>query len=190
MDRKHHLNTAEITELLDRCRIGDEAARDAVFERLYPELRKIAIGKLFGAQVGGTVTPTVLVHEAYLRLVSSDRLDVESRRHFFTSAARAMRHILIDHARRAGAEKRGGSGQRVDWTESLGGELAGLDWIDLDRALGELARIDQRSHRIVELRFFAGLKAEETAELLEISSSTLHRDWQRARAFLHTRMSP
>jgi len=181
--------TAEITEMLERCREGDRAAQDAVFARLYPELKKIAEGKLFNAPSGATVTPTVLVHEAYVRMVAGDRLDVETRRHFFTSAAQAMRHILIDHARRAAAGKRGGSDQRVDWTESLGGEVAGIDWLDLDRALDELARIDDRARRIVELRFFAGLSADETSELLEISSTTLYRDWQRARAFLHTRMT-
>lgn len=176
--------------MLEQCRAGDRAAQEAVFSRLYPELRSIAASKLFGAVNDPLVTPTVLVHEAYLRLVAGERLDVVSRRHFFASAAKAMRHILIDHARRAAAEKRGGRDHRVTWTEGLGAEFAGVAWLDLDRALGELAALDPRAHHIVELRYFAGLRVEETAELLEISTSTLHRDWQRARAFLHTRMSP
>ncbi len=180
---------APITELLRRSRTGDHEAKGEIFERLYPELRKIAANKLFGQRVDPAVTPTVLVNEAYVRLVGGNHLDVVSRRHFFTSAACAMRHILIDHARRAAAKKRGGHDRQITWTDGLGAELTATGWLDLDRALEELAKIDQRARRIVELRFFAGLSAEETAELLDISSTTLYRDWQRARAFLHTRMS-
>lgn len=182
------IEMAEITELLEQCRAGDRAARDAVFARLYPELRKIAAGKLFGARGDAIVSPTVLVHEAYVRMTAGEHIDVVSRRHFFTTAAKAMRHILIDHARRAAAAKRGGRDQRVTWTEGLGAEFEGVAWLDLDRALDELSRIDGRARRIVELRFFTGLSVDETATLLEISTTTLFRDWQRARAFLHARM--
>ncbi len=187
-DPKRRIEMAEITELLKHCRTGDRAAHDAVFARLYPELRNIAAGKLFGARGDAIVTPTVLVHEAYMRMIAGARIDVVNRRHFFTTAAKAMRHILVDHARRSSAVKRGGRDQRVTWTEGLGSAFEGVAWLDLDRALDELSRIDDRARRIVELRFFAGLSVEETATLLAISTTTLYRDWQRARAFLHARM--
>lgn len=174
--------------MLDRCRAGDDAARNAVFESLYPELKRLAASKLFVSPSGGAITPTVLVHDVFVRMIGNQRLDLVSRHHFFASAAKAMRHILVDRARRASAEKRGGRDRRVTFTEGLASEFRGATWLDLDRALDELARVDARAHRIVELRFFAGLTADDTAEMLEISTTTLHRDWQRARAFLHTRM--
>ncbi|MCH9651652.1 MAG: sigma-70 family RNA polymerase sigma factor [Deltaproteobacteria bacterium] len=178
---------AEITELLDRCREGDRAASDAVFAQLYPELRRIAAGKLFGSDA--TVTPTVLVHEVYLRLTAGTALDVESRRHFYTSAAKAMRHVLIDQARRKAASKRGGDEQRVTFTEGVADRLFDDgSFLDLDRALKELATINGQGRQVVELRYFAGLTAIETAELLGISESTVKRQWKRARAFLVARL--
>lgn len=179
----------EITELLDGCRNGDVACFDAVFVELHDELRKIAVGKLDGPRRGETLTPTVLVHEAYVRLVSGKPLDVESRRHFFTSAARAMRHIMVDRARRASAEKRGGARHRITWTERLIESVSrDAELLDLDRALGELASISERGRTVVELRFFAGLSAQETADVLDVSLRTVHREWRQARAFLHARL--
>lgn len=179
---------AEITKLLERCRDGDRAAGDAVFAQLYPELRRIAAGKIFGSDT--TVTPTVLVHEVYLRLTSGAPLDVESRRHFYTSAAKAMRHVLIDQARRKAASKRGGDEQRVTFTEGVADRLFDDgSFLDLNRALEDLATINDQGHQVVELRCFAGLTAQETAELLGISESTVKRQWKRARAFLVARLS-
>jgi len=152
-------------------------------------LRRLAASQLFGSHNVGAVTPTVLVHDVFVRMVGAHHLDLVSRHHFFASAAQAMRHILVDRARRASAEKRGGRDRRVTFTEGLAGEFRGAAWLDLDRALGELEQVDSRAHRIVELRFFAGLSVEDTAALLEISTTTLHRDWQRARAFLNARMA-
>lgn len=186
--RKERL-ISEISELLDGCRHGDAASVDAVFVELYGELRKIAVGKLGGLRRGETLTPTALVNEVYIRLVAGKPLDLESRRHFFTSAARAMRHIMVDRARRASAEKRGGARHRITWTERLVENVSrDTELLDLDRSLGELESISQRGRTVVELRFFGGLTAEETAEVLGMSLRTVHREWRQARAFLYSRL--
>ncbi|MEM1179149.1 MAG: ECF-type sigma factor [Acidobacteriota bacterium] len=181
---------SDITDLLDRCRDGEQECLDEVFARLYPDLRHIAVGKLARLPAGSTITPTVLVHEAYVRFVGAERLDLEGRRHFFTSAARAMRQIIVDHARRSLAAKRGGGDLSITWSEELVKGVADAgEYLDLDRALEDLATINVRGHQIVELRFFGGLTAEETAEILEISLRTVHREWVRARAYLHARLA-
>lgn len=182
--------TTDITRLLARCRDGDAESGRRVFAQLYSELRKIAAGKLSRSGAGDTVTPTVLVHEVYLRLTSASTLDVESRRHFYTTAAKAMQHFLVDRARRVMAEKRGGDFQRVTWTERwCESKSYEEEILDLGAALEELGDLSERGRRVVELRFFAGLTAPETAELLDISERSVHREWQRARAFLHARLS-
>ena len=174
----------EITELLSRSAQGDAAAMNAVFGRVYPELRRIAAAQL-GRQEH-TLTPTVLVHETYLRLLGAAALPLSSRRHFFNCAARAMRNILIDHLRAASSEKRGG----MDAPLPLDGiqiEAGGLspDLLDLDAALDALDQVSTRRREIVELHFFAGLGFPEIGALLDCPERTLFREWQRARAFLH-----
>lgn len=186
---------SDITRLLQRCRDGDAESAGLVFAQLYSELRKIAVGKLSrsghgDAGFGNTVTPTVLVHEVYLRLTSGRALDVESRRHFYTTAAKAMQHFLVDRARRVLATKRGGDLQRVTWTERWSESRSYEEEVlDLEQAMDELGELSKRGRRVVELRFFAGLTAEETAEILEVSERSVHREWQRARAFLHARLA-
>lgn len=188
--RKRRKVIAEITELLERCRQGDRAGLDDVFALLYAELRRIALGKL-GRSPSATLTPTALVHEAYVRLAEGASLDVVSRRHFFTSAARAMRHILVDRARRASSAKRGGGRYAVTWDDRLLADAAfDADVLDIDRALGELTAWNDQGREIVELRYFAGLSAAETANVLDISLRTVHRTWRRTRAFLHARLEP
>lgn len=162
---------------------GDDEAvlRDAV----YAEMRAIA-GAYFRAQhAQHTLQPTALVNEAFVRLIGSDPTALESRAHFLALAAKAMRHILIDHARRKRAEKRGGGLDRVTLTGVLSssGEQA-YDAIDLDAALEKLAGIDERQARVVELRFYAGLRVAEAAGLLGVSDRTVEMDWRMARAWL------
>lgn len=177
----------EITELLSRSAAGDGAAMDAVFQRVYPELRRLA-----RAQIGRgehTLTPTALVHEAYLRLLGAVALPLQDRRHFFACAARAMRNILIDHLRAATADKRGGGLDPVtlDGLE-LAGPGLGLALLDLDEALDALDQLSPRQREVVELHFFAGLGYQEIAELHACSERTVIREWQRARAFLHAQL--
>jgi RNA polymerase sigma factor (TIGR02999 family) len=180
---------SEVTDLLIAARDGDAAKLGAVFEAVYPELKRLASWRASGAGRQSTVTTTALVHETYLKLVRARDLDLRDRRHFFACAARAMRHILVDHARAGSADKRGGGLQPVELPQGLGAAPA-PDWIDLDRALGELDEVNPALRELVDLRFFAGLSQEETAELLACSSRTVQRDWQRARAFLYARLEP
>jgi RNA polymerase sigma factor (TIGR02999 family) len=178
----------EITELLRDARGGDADKLGAVFAALYPELKRLAAWRAASQPEGSTVSPTVLVHETFLKLVRSEELALRDRHHFFACAARAMRQILVDHARAVAASKRGGGEGAVDLPSGLAVE-AGVDWIDLDRALSALDAIDPRQRELVELRYFAGLSRDEVAELMGCSPRTVERNWVRARAFLHARLA-
>ena len=178
----------EVTELLSQARSGQPDKIEAVFAALYPELKRLASVRAAGRARDSTLTTTVLVHETYLKLVGARRLDIQDRRHFFACAGRAMRHILVDHARAALADKRGGGVSPVELPEELADRRRPSDWIDLDRALADLDETLPELGELVELRYFAGLTREETAELLGCSERTVQRDWQRARAFLHARL--
>jgi RNA polymerase sigma factor (TIGR02999 family) len=175
----------EITALLRSWSAGDEGALARLAPRVYRELRAIAGRQARGERAGSTLTPTAVVHELYLRLAGQERARWQNRRQFFAVAARLMRRILVDHARERGAEKRGGAALRVELTEELAlAAPAGLDVLALDRALERLAALDRRQAAIVELRCFAGLSVEETAEIVGISTPTVKRDLRSARAFL------
>jgi RNA polymerase sigma factor (TIGR02999 family) len=180
------LGMSEITELLQQARAGQGAALGQVFDRLYEELRRIARGHLASGE--RTLSPTVLVHEAYLRLLGNSELALNDRRHFLACAARAMRAIFVDHVRRGTALKRGGSTPDVplDAADAVAVELpAGEDLLMLDQALDRLDALSPRQREVVELRWFAGLEFAEIASLLECSERTAKREWERARAFLH-----
>lgn len=179
----------EVTRLLESLRDGDPEALSALFPVVYAELRAIARRQMAGHR-RGTLSTTAIVHEAYLKLLAGQAMDVEGREHFFSLAARAMRQILIDYARMRLAAKRGAG--VPDLPLELGEidiEQRAEELLDLDRALERLHGTDQRLCRIVELRFFAGLSVEETAELLTLSPRTVKRDWRKARAFLYHEMS-
>lgn len=175
----------DITDLLLDWRKGDRAA----FERLVPqvegELRRIARRRLRKTPAGCTLTTSSLVQEAYLRLIGRSEVDWQGRVHFFALCAEIMRCILVDHARARQAVKRGGGAPQVPLEESLAatGERT-TDLVAIDEALRELARVDPRKGRVVELRFFGGLTVEETAEALSISPDSVMRDWRLARLFL------
>jgi RNA polymerase sigma factor (TIGR02999 family) len=175
-----------ITELLLECRNGGPDAYERLLPLVYEQLRAVARSQLRRERDGHTLSPTALVHEAYLKLVDPSGLEVRDRAHFFAVAARAMRQVLIDHARRHQAPKRGGDLQRVDLdaVEIAAGERAEV-LLALDEALGRLGALNPRLSQLVELRFFGGLTEEETAEVLGVTSRTVRRDWIKARGWLH-----
>lgn len=160
-----------------------------VFDKLYAELKRLAGARLAVMGGGKTLTPTVLVHEAYDRLVNVEGLKLDGRRHFFALAARTMRYIIVDYLRASGASKRGGDLVAVTLTEAVAAAADTTELLDLDQALDELDQINPLHRELVELRFFGGLSMAECAELLEISPRTAWREWQRARAFLHVRVA-
>lgn len=179
---------AEITELLGQARTGDRAALDRVFELLYPELRRAA--RLQGASPDATLTPTVLINELYLHLGRNRPLDVVDRRHFLACAARAMRHLAIDEARRGAAGKRGGDWTPVTLTDGFAEDSRPIDVLALDQALDALEAVDPEQRELVELHWFAGVDFVEIAALRGVNERTIRRGWLRARAFLAARLAP
>lgn len=179
-----------VTELLARWRSGDVAARDALVPLVYDELRRIARRCLSTERNSHTLQPTALVHEAYMRLARHNSIDWQDRAHFFAMAARMMRQILVDHARKRMAGKRGGKNLTLLLDEvSVTTKEPVLDLLALDGAMERLAMLDPRQCQIVELRFFGGLSIEETAEVMNISPATTKREWATARVWLHNAMT-
>jgi RNA polymerase sigma factor (TIGR02999 family) len=180
----------EVTSLLLQLRRGEPSAVNALFPLVYSELRRIASAFLQDENRNHTLQTTDLVHEAFLKMVGTDQQTYENRAHFFSIAANSMRQILIDEARKRKAAKRGGGITKVSLDE---GAILTDDTADqlvtLDDAMKELATFDEQLSRIVELRFFAGLTIEETADVLSVSSSTVKREWNTAKAWLYREMS-
>ncbi|MEO1085619.1 MAG: sigma-70 family RNA polymerase sigma factor [Acidobacteriota bacterium] len=178
-----------MTKLLQGWQRGDSAARDALLPLVYSELYRLA-----RAQAGGdrqqTLQPTALVHETFLKLASGS-LDFQDRVHFFAFSARVMRSVLVDHARAQQRQKRGGSFLRVSWDKALKSSAAETPQqvLDLDEALQKLERIDPRKCRVIELRYFAGLEYEESAEFLGVSKTTVNRELRLARAWLQAELA-
>ena len=180
----------DVTQLLIQWRGGDRHALDQLMPLVYNELREIA-GRFLRRDSGGRdLQSTELVHEAYVRLIDQTRSDWQSRAHFFGVAATIIRNLLVDHARSRRAAKRGGEAATISLDEALlfPGQPE-LNLIALDDALFTLARLDPQQERIVELRFFAGLTIEETAEVLQISTSTVKRDWILAKTWIFRELS-
>jgi RNA polymerase sigma factor (TIGR02999 family) len=179
-----------VTALLARVRAGDTAAEAALFPLVYSDLRRAAERLLRREQQGHTFQPTDLVHEGYLKLVGAEPLDASNRQHFIAIAARAMRQVLVDQARRRGAAKRGAGLVEVRITNAdVGLDLDIAELIALDDALARLGARNERLPRVVELRFFAGLSEQETAEVLGVTTRTVQRDWATARAWLHKELA-
>jgi RNA polymerase sigma factor (TIGR02999 family) len=178
----------EITELLHAWREGDPRALDRLFEEVYPQLRRIA-GSLFrGERPENLLQPTSVVNELFLKLVRQRSLRFEDREHFYSLSARLMRRVLIDDARNRARVKRDG-GIAIPMEDGLAWiDARPVEAMDVDRVLGELEAIDPRKCRIVELRFFLGFTADETAELLSISKATVDRELRFSRAWLHERL--
>ena len=181
--------TEEITLLLNRISDGDENAPEKLLLLVYDDLRRLAHAYLSKERSDHTLQATALVHEAYLRLVDWRNASWQNRAHFFSVAAGVMRRVLVDHARRKKAEKRDGFGQKISLDEAVSfAEERELDLVALDDALSDLARIDGRQAKVVELRFFGGLTIEETAEALRVSPATVKNEWTFAKAWLRTRL--
>jgi RNA polymerase sigma-70 factor (ECF subfamily) len=174
-----------VTVLLRAWAQGDEAAGDRLFAILYSELRRQAGRYMRRERRSHTLQPSGLVHEAYLRLAASPDLDWHDRAHFFAIAARVMRQVLVDHARRRRAAKR--EGCHVTFEEA-DAPVAPPEVLDLENALKELVVLDPQQARVVELRFFGGLDVQETAEVMGLSERTVKREWQTARAWLQHRL--
>lgn len=175
----------DITELLLSLETDRERVADRLFPKVYDELRAVARARLKAERAGHTLSATALVHEAYLKLVNQDRADWKNRAQFFAIAARAMRRILIDYAEARNAEKRGGGAAFVTLGEESASHESNIDeLLTIDRAMSRLAELDERQARVVELRFFAGMRMEEIAEALDLSLASVNRDWRTARAFL------
>jgi RNA polymerase sigma factor (TIGR02999 family) len=181
---------AEVTELLRRWSGGDVAARESLVPLVYDELRRLARYYLASQRSDHTLQSTAIVHEAYLRLAGRDNVHWENRSHFFAVAAQLMRRILVDHARKRNASKRGGAHLTLLVDEPVEpSSQRELDLVALDDALKALAALDERQSRIIELRFFGGLSIEDTSRLLEISPATVKREWSTARAWLYEEIS-
>ena len=180
----------DFTTLLEAARQGDGEAFDMLYTRVYNELKKLA-RVVRGGKASDTMNTTALVHEAYEKLVPDVELQVQDRAHFFRLAARAMRFILIDSARKRSAEKRGGKESNLEFDEQIHATAMQADaLLSLNEALKRLEDIDERKARVVECRYFAGLTIEDTAQALEVSIPTVKRDWRAARAWLAVEISP
>jgi RNA polymerase sigma factor (TIGR02999 family) len=175
-----------VTELLVRARSGDPSALANVFPLIYDELHRLAQLQLRREPDGHTLSPTALVHEAYMRLIDYSRIEWAGRAHFMAVAATAMRRILVDHARGHRSVKRGGALRRVSLDSvELGAEDRAELLIAIDEALDRLKTLDRRQAQVVECRFFGGMTEEETAEALGIGLRTAKRDWAKAKSWLH-----
>ncbi len=179
--------TGEITQILNRLNDGDGAAVDRLWPLVYDELRALAASRFRNQPAGHTLQPTALVHEAYVRLAGRADVHWESRAHFMAVAAKAMRQILMNHARDKAAAKRGGDHQRITLDEAVtpvADRTRELDLISLDDALTTLGELSDRQGRVVELRFFGGLTIAETAHVMGVGTTTVEDDWHLAKAWL------
>jgi RNA polymerase sigma factor (TIGR02999 family) len=184
------LLTKGITNLLVRWSEGDDAALEKLTPYVYDELRRLAQSYLRNERPDHTLQATALVHEAYLQLLGMQQIEWKDRGQFIALAAQMMRRILVDHARKHAAQKRGGGEYKVSLSiaQAISSERD-VNLVALDEALQRLSEIDPKRSQIVELRFFGGLSIEETADLLKVSTPTIERDWRVARAFLRRELS-
>jgi RNA polymerase sigma factor (TIGR02999 family) len=180
----------EVTQLLIAWSNGDQESLDRLVPMVYDELRRIARRYMEREPVGHTLQTTALVNEAYLRLIEQKEVKWQNRAHFFAISAQLMRRILVSMARARHANKRGGEARQVSLDEAmLISEERAAELVALDEALNELAALDPRRGRVVELRYFGGLSVEETAEVLKISPETVMREWKRAKAWLYAELN-
>lgn len=179
----------DITQLLITINKGNQNAYKKLFELVYDELRRIANRQLNYEYSDHTFSKTELVHEAYIKLVDQEKIDFNDRTHFYAIAARSMRQLLVDYARKKKADKRGGGQKPLPLDEKkFHTKKHAESIIELDEHLEQLSNLDERLGQIVELRFFAGLSIEETAKMLDLSASTVNRDWAKARGWLYQRL--
>jgi RNA polymerase sigma factor (TIGR02999 family) len=178
---------SDVTQLLGAARRGEDGAVDRLCEILYQDLRKLARARLRPHQRGTLLDTTSLVHESYMRLAKAGEVDVSDRAHFLGYAGRVMRSVIIDFVRAKQAERRGGDNVLVTLNTNIAASIPAAedDLIRLSDALDELAKIDERMVRVVEMRYFAGLNEQEIASALGITDRTVRRDWEKARLLLH-----
>src|SRR4030095_2481400 len=186
VEKNMETSSQQVSHLLRRWSDGDSEALDQLMPLVYGELRRMARRYMGRLPTGHTFQTTALIHEAYLRLVGQEERRWENRAHFFGVAAQAMRHILVDYARARHTGKRGGEARSVSLEEiAVVSDERAAEVVALDDALAELARLSPRQSRVVELRYFGGLSVVETAEALKVSTDTITRDWNQAKAWLH-----
>jgi RNA polymerase sigma factor (TIGR02999 family) len=174
----------EVTRLLGEVRAGNRQSNEILYDKVYSELRRLAGGFLRNERPGHLLQPTILVHDAYLKLIGQDKT-YANRNHFFAIAATLMRRLLVDHARTNRAEKRGGGVMPISLDGGIRAPGQNLEHVlSVDRALDQLAQVDERQSRIVEMKLFAGLGDDAIAEVLNISPRTVTREWKRAKAWL------
>lgn len=175
-----------ITHLLIDLKNGSENAYEELFPLVYEELKHIALSKLHQERKDHTLSKTALVHEVYLKMIDQTRIEAKDKNHFLAISARCMRQILIDHARKKQAEKRGGDKKDITYIDELMNvHHKAEELLDIDKKLKELAKLNERLSDVVELRFFGQMTISATADVLELSESTVKRDWQKARAWLY-----
>lgn len=178
--------TGRVTKLLQKVQEGSNEAYDELFPLIYKELKRLAYSKLNQGWDNMTLSETALVHEVYIKIADQDSLTAKNKSHFMAIAARCMRQILIDHARKKKREKRGGNQRDITFIDELMEvHYQAEELIDIDAKLKELARIDERLAKVVELRFFGKLPIYQVAQVLDISKSTVKRDWDKARGWLY-----
>ncbi len=181
----------EVTKLLQDWNRGDQSALDRLMPLVYEELHTLARQHMRREKAGHILQTSALINEAFLRLVDQPQVSWENRTHFFGIAARLMRHILVDEARKRNSAKRGGAAVQVSLSDAKNvAQEQAANVIALDEALKILGRIDARQSQIIELRFFGGLSIDETADVLKVSPGTVMRDWTFARAWLRNKQSP
>jgi RNA polymerase sigma factor (TIGR02999 family) len=181
---------SKVTTLLQAAQAGDRDAADRLLAIVYDELHELANARMAGLRPGQTLQPTALVHETYIRLFGEGAAHLENRRHFFFAAARAMRNILVEQARRKAGPRHGGGWRRVELTEELAVRAPPSDEVlALNEALAELEQQDPLKGQIVNLRYFAGMRMNEIAAVLGLSERTLHRHWRFIRAWLKDRLA-
>ncbi len=174
-----------VTQLLERATQGDSDARGELLRATYDQLRTLAVARMRDERPDHTLTATALVHEVSLQLLAKSDLSAQNRGQFLALAAKAMRNLLVDHARARGRQKRGGGRQKLALDEALVAcQEENQDLLELDEALRRFSQLDTRKSQVVELRYFGGLSIEQTAEVLGISPATVKRDWKVARAWL------
>lgn len=185
---------AQVTELLRAWRDGDRAAEAALMAAIYPVLRELAQGQLGRFPGARTLQATELVHEAYERLHRQNAVEWQNRGHFYAIAATVIRHVLVDHLRQKGSQKRGGDVVKLELDaqlmDNVAQEAPAIDWLELDSALNALQRVNGDCVRVVEMRVFGGLSVDEVAEVLDSSAATVGRQWRFARAWLAERLAP
>lgn len=187
----NHIAAPDITQLLLKWRDGEDAAIEELMPLVYSELHRLADRHLRHERADHTLSPTALVHEAFLNLVNQSQIKLESRGHFFAIASRVMRRVLIWYARRRNASKRGGGAIALSLNDlDILSDYRSEELLALDQALERLEHLDDRLCRVVECRYFGGLSIEETALALRISPATVKRDWQTARAWLRAELQP